>query len=71
MHFITQRDTRNNGYRWVFKRGKDEEGAGWGQIGEEGMGMNWEWGGGAPPKASLFRISKSFLYPDNRGFLFY
>lgn len=36
--------------------------------------MNWEWGvgvGWTPPKASLFMISKSFLYPDNRGFLFY
>ena len=70
MHFITQHDTRSNGYRWVFKKGEDEEGEGWRQVGEEGMGMNWA-REGSPPKASLFMISKSFLYPDNCGFLFY
>ena len=70
MHFITQHDTRSNGYRWVFKKGEDEEGGGWRQVGEEGMGMNWA-REGSPLKASLFMISKSFLYPDNCGFLFY
>lgn len=60
MHFITQRDTRNNGYRWVFKRGKNEEGAGWGQVGEEGVGMNWESGGGGTSQGLPFHDIKEF-----------